>query len=154
MKNKRYFSVSKTHMVLEHELWDLIVVSMVKTVMTGTTRSSSSSRGDKDSTQTISSTPLQTLDYTNINSSLQIAIHRLNDKNYIESAQCVKLVRRKREAWPSNRWSETTCGQWSKSEILAIWEFTDDCLAPQFHGTCHRKIVTAFDDGQRGLGCK
>ena len=118
---------------------DLIVVSMVKTIMTGAPQSSSSSEEDKDSTQTISSTPLLIVDYANINISLQNTIHKLNSKNYLEWAQCVKLVID--EKWKLGHLIGEVKQLATNDPNLKSWRsensLVNACLAPKFHGTYH-----------------
>ena len=64
------------------KLWDLIgFFLMAKTAIIKATKSSATSRGDKDSIQNVSSTSIPNFDTNNLNSSFQLTIHKLNDKN-------------------------------------------------------------------------
>ena len=66
---------------------------MVKTAMTGATKSSSASTAENDDSNTTTPQPLlQPSEYNQNSSSLQLTVHKLNGKNYLEWAQCVKLV--------------------------------------------------------------
>ena len=66
---------------------------MVKTAMTGATKSSSASTAENDDSNTTTPQPLlQQSEYNQDSSSLQLTVHKLNGKNYLEWAQCVKLV--------------------------------------------------------------
>jgi len=57
---------------------------MVKTAMTGATKSSSASTAEDDDSNTTTPQPLlQQSEYNQDSSSLQLTVHKLNGKNYL-----------------------------------------------------------------------
>ncbi|RVX00452.1 hypothetical protein CK203_024639 [Vitis vinifera] len=62
---------------------------MVKTVMTGATRSTNST---KETTEEVQSGPTVSFNNFENSNTLQITVHRFNGKNYVEWVQSVKLV--------------------------------------------------------------